>query len=171
MVEINDVVWTIWEEKGNRTKNFDLPVPGDLNPWFSVIFPPMIWIFMECEELEIKSKQASKRDFIKMLTLKSAEDDSMLVTSLASKYWFVLLTRNAILSPVMTKITKIHNSFNLSIALIYNSPLLSNLSARPVFSLVNLWSLSFSASWLPSLSPWQPKHVRQSHNGSKTPQK
>ena len=67
---------------------------------------------MECEELEIKSKQASKRDFIKMLTLKSAEDDSMLVTSLASKYWFVLLTRNAILSPVITKITKIHNSFN-----------------------------------------------------------
>ena len=28
---------------------------------FSVIFPPMIWIFMESEEPEIKSKQASKK--------------------------------------------------------------------------------------------------------------
>ena len=37
---------------------------GDLNPRFSVIFPPMIWIFMESEEGEIKSKQASKRDRI-----------------------------------------------------------------------------------------------------------
>ena len=35
---------------------------GDLNPRFSVIFPPMIGIFMESEEPEIKSKQASKRD-------------------------------------------------------------------------------------------------------------
>ena len=35
---------------------------GDLNPRFSVIFPPMIWIFMESEEPEIKLKQASKRD-------------------------------------------------------------------------------------------------------------
>jgi hypothetical protein len=34
----------------------------DLNPRFSVIFPPMIWIFMENEEPEIKPKQASKRD-------------------------------------------------------------------------------------------------------------
>ena len=34
----------------------------DLNPRFSVIFPPMIWIFMEGEGDEIKSKQASKRD-------------------------------------------------------------------------------------------------------------
>ena len=34
----------------------------DLNPRFSVIFPPMIWIFMESEEPEIKWKQASKRD-------------------------------------------------------------------------------------------------------------
>ena len=34
----------------------------DLNPRFSVIFPPMIWIFMESEEGEIKSKQASKKD-------------------------------------------------------------------------------------------------------------
>ncbi len=35
---------------------------GDLNPRFSVIFPPMIWIFMWSEEPEIKSKQASKRE-------------------------------------------------------------------------------------------------------------
>ena len=34
----------------------------NLNPRFSVIFPPMIWIFMWSEEPEIKSKQASKRD-------------------------------------------------------------------------------------------------------------
>ena len=35
---------------------------GDLNPRFSVIFSPMIWIFMWSEEPEIKSKPASKRD-------------------------------------------------------------------------------------------------------------
>ena len=32
---------------------------GDLNPGFSVIFPPMIWIFMESEEDEITSRQES----------------------------------------------------------------------------------------------------------------
>ena len=31
-------------------------------PRFSVIFLPIIWIFMESEEPQIKSKQASKRD-------------------------------------------------------------------------------------------------------------
>jgi hypothetical protein len=35
---------------------------GDLNPRFSVIFPPMICIFTKGERDEIKSKQASKRD-------------------------------------------------------------------------------------------------------------
>ena len=39
----------------------------DLNPRFSVIFPPMIWIFMESEK--IKSKQASKRDRTLLATL------------------------------------------------------------------------------------------------------
>ena len=34
----------------------------DLNPRFSVIFPPMICIFTKGERDEIKSKQASKRD-------------------------------------------------------------------------------------------------------------
>ena len=33
-----------------------------MNPRFSVIFPPMIWIFMASEEPKIKSKQGSKRD-------------------------------------------------------------------------------------------------------------
>ena len=32
------------------------------DPRFSVIFPPMIWIFMEVEDDEIKSKHASKKD-------------------------------------------------------------------------------------------------------------
>ena len=35
---------------------------GDSNPRFLVIYPPIIWIFMEGEGDEIKSKQASKRD-------------------------------------------------------------------------------------------------------------
>ena len=35
---------------------------GDLNPRFSVIFSPMIWIFMWSEEPKNKSKKASKRD-------------------------------------------------------------------------------------------------------------
>ena len=34
----------------------------DLNPRFSVIFPPMIWIWIWSEEPDVKSKQASKRD-------------------------------------------------------------------------------------------------------------
>ena len=42
---------------------------GDLNPRFWVIFPPMIWIFMESEEPEIKSKQASKREQLEIYKL------------------------------------------------------------------------------------------------------
>ena len=34
---------------------------GDSNPRFPVIFPPMIWIFIEGEEDEIKSEEASKK--------------------------------------------------------------------------------------------------------------
>ena len=45
-----------------KNKNFLTFQSGDLNPRFSVIFPPMIWIFMESEEAKIKSKQASKKD-------------------------------------------------------------------------------------------------------------
>ena len=48
----------------------------------------------------------------KMLTLKSAEDDSIIVKSRAFKYSFVLITRNTILSPVNIKITKIQMIFN-----------------------------------------------------------
>ena len=32
---------------------------GDLNPGFSVIYPPMIWTFMGSEEDGIKSRQGS----------------------------------------------------------------------------------------------------------------
>ena len=53
-------VWRIWKRKEKKKKvTFRT---GDLNPRFSVISPPMIWIFMESEEPKIKSKQASKRD-------------------------------------------------------------------------------------------------------------
>ena len=54
-------LWRIWKrkEKGQKKMTFR---SRDLNPRFLVIFPPMIWIFMESEEYKIKSKQASKRD-------------------------------------------------------------------------------------------------------------
>ena len=45
-----------------RTKTFLTFRRGYWNSWFSVIFPAMIWIFMEDEGDEINSKQASKRD-------------------------------------------------------------------------------------------------------------
>ena len=55
-------MWRISKWKEKKSKKI-LPFrSGDLNPRFSVIFPPMIWIFMESEEPEIKSKQASKAD-------------------------------------------------------------------------------------------------------------
>ena len=43
-----------------RTNFFMTFQSGDSNPRFSVIFPSMIWIFMEGEGDEIKSKQDSK---------------------------------------------------------------------------------------------------------------
>ena len=54
-------LWRIWrwKEKGQIFLTFWC---GDLNPRFSVIFPPMIGIFMWSVEPKIKSKQASKRD-------------------------------------------------------------------------------------------------------------
>jgi hypothetical protein len=48
--------------KRKKDKNILTFRSRDLNSRFSVIFPPMICIFMESEELEIKSKPASKRD-------------------------------------------------------------------------------------------------------------
>ena len=44
-----------------RDKKFDLPERG-FEPQIFSYFPHMIWIFMWCEEPEIKSKQVSKRD-------------------------------------------------------------------------------------------------------------
>ena len=55
-------LWIIWKWKEKMDKNNLTFWSGDLNPRFSVIFPPMIWIFMWSEEPKIKSKQASKRD-------------------------------------------------------------------------------------------------------------
>ena len=54
---------------------------GDLNPWFSVIFPPMIWILMWSEEPEIKSKQASKRDRTLTETRIPSEINPLLIKS------------------------------------------------------------------------------------------
>ena len=59
--------WRIskWKEKRTTILTFR---SGDLNPRFSLIFPPMIWIFMWSEEPEIISKQASKIDRTLLLT-------------------------------------------------------------------------------------------------------
>ena len=48
-------------EKKKGQNNFDLPDRG-FEPQIFSYFPHMIWIFMWCEEPQIKSKQASKRD-------------------------------------------------------------------------------------------------------------
>ena len=56
-------LWKIWKKNKKQKKfkkKFDLPERK--NPRFSVIFPPMIWIFIGSKEPDIKSKQASKRD-------------------------------------------------------------------------------------------------------------
>ena len=49
-----------FENEKKKEQNFLTYRSGDLNPRFSVIFPLMIWIFMEIEEPEIKSGQGSK---------------------------------------------------------------------------------------------------------------
>ena len=43
-------------KKGQKILTFR---SGDLNPIFSVIFPPTIWIFMDGEDDEIKSRGGS----------------------------------------------------------------------------------------------------------------
>ena len=48
-----------FENEKKKGQNFLTFRSGDLNPGFSVIFPHMIWIFMESEEDEIKSSQGS----------------------------------------------------------------------------------------------------------------
>ena len=64
MIKDKDIQFFIENLKMKRKKDkkFLTFWSGDLNPRFSVIFPQMIWIFMESEEDEIKSKQASKKD-------------------------------------------------------------------------------------------------------------
>ena len=62
---------------------------GDLNPRFSVIFPPMIWILMDGEDYKIKSKQASKRGRTLPFTLKWLWLDGR--TSLIVSYHYLLL--------------------------------------------------------------------------------
>ena len=59
--------------KRKRTEHFLTFQSGDSNPRFSVIFPPMIWIFTEGEGDEIKSKQAAKRDTTLSVVLYSLE--------------------------------------------------------------------------------------------------
>ena len=51
-----------FENEQKKDKQFLTYRSGDSKPRFSVIFPPMIWISMEGEGDEIKSKQASKRN-------------------------------------------------------------------------------------------------------------
>ena len=51
------IAWGIGIQKWLKTKTC-----WNLNPRFSVIFPPIIWIYMEGEGDEIKLKQVSKRD-------------------------------------------------------------------------------------------------------------
>ena len=51
-----------FENEQKKDKNNLTFRSGDSNPRFSVIFLPMIRLFMEGEGDEIKSKQASKRD-------------------------------------------------------------------------------------------------------------
>ena len=45
--------------KRKKDKHFLTFESGDWDPRFSVIFPPTIWIFMEGEGDEIKSRQVS----------------------------------------------------------------------------------------------------------------
>ena len=61
MVKIKDIQFCMknLEKKIKKDKNFLTFRSRDLNPRFSVIFPPMIWIFMEGEGDEIKSGQGS----------------------------------------------------------------------------------------------------------------
>ena len=74
------------KRKRKKDKNFLTFRCGDLNPRFSVTFPPLIWIFMWSEEPEIKSKQASKRD----MTLRIFIVPKTFILTLFG-IWFLLL--------------------------------------------------------------------------------
>ena len=84
---------------------------GNLKPRFSVIFPPMIWIFMWCVEPEIKSKQASKRDARKNINFwreKRWWKSKLLCLGLKSTPLFVFPTRSRGISnhhkPILTSV-------------------------------------------------------------------
>ena len=64
MVQDKDLKFFYWEFENEKKKDktFLTLWSGDLNPRFSVIFPPMIWIFIEGKGDKVKSKQASKID-------------------------------------------------------------------------------------------------------------
>ena len=70
MVKIKDIHFCVKNLKMKRKKGKKILTfrSRDLNPRFSVIFPTMIWIFMESKEPEIKSKQASKRDMTLLIS-------------------------------------------------------------------------------------------------------
>ena len=75
-----------------KKENFFLTFwSGDLNPRFSGIFLPMIWIFIWSEELEIKWKQASERDmtlleiFLITLTLEENANNFSLLQNTGMK--------------------------------------------------------------------------------------
>ena len=60
MVKIKDTKFCVkfWKLYEKGQKKFELHEHG-FEPRFSVIFPPMIWIFMEGEGDEIKSRLGS----------------------------------------------------------------------------------------------------------------
>jgi hypothetical protein len=61
MVKIKDTQFCVKNLKMKRKKDKNILTfrSGDSNHRFSVIFLPMIWIFMEGEGDEIKSRQGS----------------------------------------------------------------------------------------------------------------
>ena len=73
MVKFKDTQFYVKNLKRKRKKNkkFLTFRSGDLNPRFSVIFPAQDLNFMESEEPEIKSKQATKRDRTLVIVAKS----------------------------------------------------------------------------------------------------
>ena len=87
---------------------------GDLNPRFSGIFLPMIWIFIWSEELEIKWKQVSERDmtlleiFLITLTLEENANNFSLLQNTGMKpntiwtFWLETSLRQPLLPSVQS---------------------------------------------------------------------
>ena len=61
MIKIKDTQFCVknWKWKEKKDNKFLTFQSGDSNPRFSVTFPPMIWIFVEGEGYEIKSRLGS----------------------------------------------------------------------------------------------------------------